>query len=214
MSPGVPGLTGTGEDVDPCWLRAGGWMRGCAAPACLSQPAVGASTGSASTPPAGARGPPSRKNGMPPCLPQERTQREGKGIVLDLLASSSFSSSVAHPAVVIRTAMKGHCWLLGSHPSAHSLPEDISPLQAPLNVYPKCGSLLHPLRLCSLDNTNSCQKKSILSALSGPLSLYICSLIFTGFTQSACSEKKNKKISCSLKDSKFSNCCSPTDTNS
>lgn len=110
--------------------------------------------------------------------------------------------------------MRGHCWLLGSRPPAHSLPADISPLQAPLNVYPKCGSLLHPLRFCSLDNTNSCQKKSILSALSGPLSLYICSLIFTGFTQSACSEKKKKKISCSLKDSKFSNCCSPTEVNS
>lgn len=151
------------------------------------------------------------------CLPafhRKGTQQEEKGILFDLLVSSSFPSSVAHPAVVIRrTAMKGHCWLLGSHPSAHSLPEDISPLQAPLNVYPKCVSLLHPLRFCSLDNTNSCQKKSILSSLSGPLSLYICSLIFTGFTQSACSGKK-KKISCSLKDSKFSNCCSPIDVNS
>lgn len=149
-----------------------------------------------------------------PALHGKETRQEEKGILFDLLVSSSFPSSAAHPAVVIRrTAMKGHCWLLGSHPSAHLLPEDISPLQPPLNVYPKCGSLLHSLRFSSLDNTNSCQEKSILSSLSGPLSLYICSLIFTGFTQSACSGKE-KKISCSLKDSKFSNCCSPIDVNS
>lgn len=145
MSPREPELTG--EDADSRWLQgaeigvAAEWGRLCRTGLLLpAQQQERTTMGFAISSPDRAQGPPS-------CLPafhRKGTLQEEKGVLFDLLVSSSFPSSVAHPAVVIRRGdIRGPCWLLGYHPSAHSLPKDISPLQAPLNVYPKCGSLLH-----------------------------------------------------------------------
>lgn len=189
------------------------WGRLCRTGLPLPAPQQGKATmGFAIYSPDRAQDCPSYKNKMPACLSQERDLSGGEGaliwfISLFLLPIVCGSSSCSdkeerYERTLLAAGIPSFCPLTAwRHQSFTSTIKCVSKMWQSA-----------PSRFCSLDNTNSCQKKSILSSLSRPLSLYICSLIFTGFTQSACSGKK--KISCSLKESKFSNCCSPIDVSS